>query len=101
MNDPRKVIVEPVITEKSTHLIERLTKNGEPENAYTFKVDKKARKPEIRQAVEAIFNVKVKSVRTVWQRGKLRRGRRGGVSRTSDWKKAIVTLREGHKIELY
>jgi large subunit ribosomal protein L23 len=101
MNDPRKVIIEPVVTEKSTELIERPNKQGEPENAYTFKVAKKARKPEIGQAVEAIFNVKVKSVRTLWRRGKVRRGRRGGTSHTPDWKKAVVTLQPGHRIELH
>jgi large subunit ribosomal protein L23 len=101
MNDPRRVILRPLITEKSTHLIERTNKKGVPQNAYSFQVDKRARKPEIREAVEAIFNVKVKSVNTAWKRGKLRRTRRGGVTRTSDWKKATVTLREGHRIELY
>jgi large subunit ribosomal protein L23 len=97
MDDPRKVILLPVITEKSTQLIEAETSKGEPLNAYTFKVARGASKPEIRQAVEAIFNVKVKSVNTLYRRSKLRRG---GRARTSEWKKAIVTLREGHRIEL-
>jgi len=101
MDDPRKILIEPLITEKSTHLIERTNKAGVPQNAYSFKVDRRATKPEIRQAVEAIFGVKVTRVRTLWRRGKLRRTRRGGVTHQTDWKKAIVTLREGHKIELY
>jgi len=101
MDDPRKVILRPVITEKSTMLTERVNKNGQPQNAYTFKVDRRASKPEIRQAVEAIFRVKVLSVKTLWQRGKLRRTRRGGVTRQTNWKKAVVTLHEGHKIELF
>lgn len=100
MDDPRKVILLPVITEKSTQLAEDENEKGEPRNAYTFKVARRATKPEIRQAVEAIFNVKVKSVNTLYRRSKLRRTRRGGRTRTSEWKKAIVTLRQGHKIEL-
>ena len=100
MDDPRKVILLPVITEKSTQLVEAEKQNGEPQNAYTFKVARGASKPEIRQAIEAIFNVKVKSVNTLYRRSKLRRTRRGGAARTSEWKKAIVTLREGHRIEL-
>jgi len=100
MDDPRKVILRPVVTEKSTHLVERLNKKGTPQNAYTFKVARGATKPEIRDAVEAIFNVKVKSVKTLWQRSRLRRARRGGATRKPDWKKAVVVLREGHRIEL-
>ena len=100
MDDPRKVIMLPIVTEKSTQLIEAEKKNGEPQNSYTFKVARGASKPEIRQAVEAIFNVKVQSVNTLYRRSKLRRNRRGGTTRTAEWKKAIVTLREGHRIEL-
>jgi large subunit ribosomal protein L23 len=100
MDDPRKVILLPVITEKSTQLAEGENAMGEPRIAYTFKVARRASKPEIRQAVEAIFNVKVKSVNTLYRRSKLRRTRRGGLTRTSEWKKAIVTLKQGHKIEL-
>ncbi len=101
MDDPRKIIIKPIITEKSTDLIERANRNGVPQNAYSFQVHNRAAKPEIRQAIEALFNVKVRAVKTLWQRGKLRRTRRGGVTRQSNWKKAIVTLREGHRIELY
>lgn len=101
MDDPRKIILRPIITEKSTRLIERVTAGGEPQNAYSFKVHRGATKPEIRQAVEAIFGVKVRAVKTLWRRGKIRRTRRGGVTHQTDWKKAVVTLRAGHKIELY
>jgi large subunit ribosomal protein L23 len=101
MDDPRKVILKPLVTEKSTELIERTNKKGEPQNAYSFHVARAARKPEIRQAVEAIFGVKVRAVKTLWQRGKSRRTRRGGTRRTPDWKKAIVTLAEGQRIELF
>ena len=99
MDDPRKIILLPVVTEKSTHLSERVNSKGEPQNAYTFHVERHATKIEIRQAVEAIFNVKVCAVRTLWRRGKLRRTRQGGSTWRPDWKKAVVTLREGHKIE--
>ncbi len=100
MDDPRKVILLPVITEKSTQLMEGEDQQGRALNQYTFKVDRRASKPEIRQAIEAIFNVKVKSVNTLWRQSKQRRTRRGGRTQTAAWKKAIVTLREGHKIEL-
>ena len=70
------------------------------QNKYTFKVDKKANKIDIKQAVEAIFKVKVTDVKTMNVKGKLKRlGRYQG--RTPDWKKAIVTLQEGDKIEIF
>ncbi len=101
MDDPRKVIIEPVITEKSTETIEEENAQGIPRNAYTFKVVRQATKPEIREAVEAIFGVRVTSVNTMWQRGKPRRTRQGKTTRTPDWKKAIVKLQQGDRIELY
>lgn len=92
MRDPRQVIVRPLMTEKSMRL-------KEERNAVTFQVAPDANKVEIRQAVEAIFNVKVTDVRTANVRGKLKRmGRFEG--RRPSWKKAIVTLAPGHKIEL-
>ena len=99
--DDHEVIRKPLVTEKSTRLIERTNKKGVPQNTYSFKVDRRATKPQIRQAVEAVFNVKVKAVKTLWQRGKPRRTRRGRMAHSSTWKKAMVTLHEGHKIELY
>lgn len=90
--EPRDIILRPVVTEKSTGLM--------GENKYTFEVALKANKHQIRDAVEKIFNVRVESVRTMRQRGKLRRqGRTEG--RRPDWKKAIVTLAEGDRIEIY
>ena len=77
MDDPRKVILEPVVTEKSTHLIERTNRKGVPQNSYCFKVNPVARKPEIRDAVERLFDVKVTGVNIIWKRGKLRRTRKG------------------------
>lgn len=90
--DPRQVILRPLMTEKSMRL-------KDEQNTVTFQVRPDASKVEIRQAVEAVFSVKVADVRTASFEGKLKRmGRHQG--RRADWKKAIVTLRPGHKIEL-
>jgi len=91
--DPRQVIIRPIITEKSDKSINY-------QNAYVFEVAPDANKIEIRQAVEAIWDVKVLSVRTLNKKGKVRRVRykRG---KTSGWKKAIVKLHEGHTIDIY
>ena len=92
MPTPHQIIVRPLITEKNTILME--------ENKYTFEVLREASKPEIKRAVESIFNVSVAKVHTVNVRGKLRRrGRETGYTR--DWKKAIVTLAAGDRIELF
>lgn len=86
------IIIRPVITEKSMNLL--------AENKYTFIVDKRANKVEIRQAIEEIFKVKVDKVWTMNIRGKKRRmGRNEGYK--PDRKKAIVLLKPGHKIPLY
>jgi large subunit ribosomal protein L23 len=90
--DPREVIIRPLMTEKSMRL-------KEEQNTVTFQVRPDANKVEIRHAVEAVFNVKVADVRTASFEGKLKRmGRHQG--RRADWKKAIVKLQPGHKIEL-
>ena len=90
--DPRHVILRPIMTEKSM-------RQKEEQNTVAFRVRPDANKVEIRSAVEMVFNVKVASVRTASFEGKLKRmGRHQG--RRRDWKKAIVTLRPGHKIEL-
>ena len=90
--DPRVVILRPIMTEKSMRQKEEL-------NTVTFRVRPDANKVEIRSAVESVFNVKVAAVRTASFEGKLKRmGRHEG--RRRDWKKAIVTLQPGHKIEL-
>lgn len=82
------IILRPVITEESMM--------GQALKKYTFKVDKKATKPEIKAAVEKLFGVKVQKVNTLNVRGKLRRqGRYEGYTRS--WKKAVVTLTEGSK----
>ena len=88
-----EVIKGPLITEKAT--IQK-----EKSNQLTFEVDRGANRGEIRQAVEKIFNVRVEKVRTMQMKGKFKRmGRSLGKRR--DWKKAIVTLAEGHKVEFF
>jgi large subunit ribosomal protein L23 len=84
--DPRDVIVKPVISEKSYSLID--------EGKYTFEVDPRSNKTEIKQAVEQIFNVKVASVYTLNREGKTRRTR-FGMGKRKDVKRAIVTLKSG------
>jgi large subunit ribosomal protein L23 len=90
--EPREVIIRPVLTEKSYRALE--------EGKYTFEVHPKANKIEIAKAVEKVFNVRVKSVNTVNVKSKPRRlGWHQG--RTRIWKKAIVTLEPGQKIEFF
>lgn len=93
MTDPGlfDVIVAPVITEKATIASEN--------NQVVFRVAKTATKPDIKRAVEALFNVKVKSVNTLVRKGKTKRFR-GRPGQQSDIKKAIVTLEEGHSIDV-
>lgn len=85
------VIVAPVITEKSTLASEQ--------NQVVFNVARKATKPEIKAAIEALFGVKVRAVNTQVRKGKVKRFR-GTVGRLSDVKKAVVTLAEGHSIDV-
>jgi large subunit ribosomal protein L23 len=92
-SDPRHygIILSPVITEKATIASER--------NQVLFKVAKHATKPQIKEAVEKLFDVKVKSVNTHVRRGKIK-AVRGTVGQQSDVKRAIVTLEEGHRIDV-
>ena len=89
--DAYDIIVSPVITEKSTVVSE----NGQ----VVFNVRREATKPAIKQAVEQLFNVKVKAVNTLVRKGK-RKVFRGIRGRQSDTKKAFVTLEEGHAIDV-
>jgi large subunit ribosomal protein L23 len=93
MHNLHEVIVRPLVTEKSTGQLERT-------GAYTFVVAKDANKVEIAQAIEKLFNVKVRDVRTMQYRGKERRLGRF-IGRRPGWKKAIVKLREGDSIEIF
>ncbi|MDA8097089.1 MAG: 50S ribosomal protein L23 [Clostridia bacterium] len=86
------ILRKPMITEKSTSLLEG--------NKYTFQVDPRANKSEIKRAVEEIFKVKVLEVNTMRVKGKLVR-RRNKIGRTPEVKKAIVTLKPGDKIEIF
>ncbi len=90
----RKIIIAPVVTEKSMRLIQE-------ENKYTFKVAPDANKIEIRRAIEALFGVRVLKVNTMKVRGKERRfGWRYPAGRKASWKKAIVTLAPGDRIDV-
>lgn len=93
MNQERiyKIILGPVISEKSALL-------GESANLAVFKVVKDAQKPEIKAAVEKLFNVKVKSVQVLNVKGKTKRTRYG-IGVRSDWKKAYVRLEQGQDID--
>ena len=92
LSNYRDIIKAPVITEKSTAIASN-------EKSYVFKVDAKANKSQIKDAVEKIFNVKVESVNTVNVHPKKKRvGRYSGM--TNKYKKAIVTLKDGNKIDL-
>ena len=92
-NDPRHydIIRSPVITEKATLASER--------NQVIFRVAPNATKPQIKEAVEKLFDVKVKGVNTLVRKGK-RKAFRGRPGVQSDVKKAIVTLEEGHRIDV-
>ncbi len=92
MKDPREVIIRPVITEHSYDMMEK--------NTYTFEVAKDSNKVEIAQAVTAIFNVKVTKVNTLNVKAKPKT-RRGIAGKTRTWKKAMVTLAAGDKIEIF
>ncbi|MBI1734338.1 MAG: 50S ribosomal protein L23 [Candidatus Rokubacteria bacterium] len=88
----REILIRPLMTEK--HMRQK-----EEQNSVAFQVRPDANKVEIRSAVETVFNVKVSDVRTINYEGKLKRmGRHQG--RRPSWKKAIVTLAPGHKIDL-
>ncbi|MBW3557807.1 MAG: 50S ribosomal protein L23 [Actinobacteria bacterium] len=92
MRDPRDVILKPVVSEKSYALLDS--------GVYTFVVHPDANKTEIRQAVEAIFNVEVTNVNTLNRKGKRKR-RKQFYGTRPDTKRAIVTLKQGDRIELF
>ena len=90
--DHRDVLIAPVVSEKSYALLDA--------NKYTFIVRPDANKTEIKIAVEKIFNVKVTSVNTLNRPGKARRTRYG-IGRRNDTKRAVVSLAEGHRIDIF
>jgi len=90
--NPRSVVIRPIVSEKSYALLSA--------NKYTFRVDDRAHKTQVRQAIEQIFNVRVRDVRTMSVKSKpKRRGYTAG--RTRAWKKAIVELHPDDHIELF
>jgi large subunit ribosomal protein L23 len=91
--DNVNIIIKPLITEKSTH--QQTTRNS-----YAFQVHADANKSQIKQAIEKLYEVKVRDVRTLVRKGKPRRSRTG-YAKTSDWKRAIVVLDENSRIELF
>ncbi|MDH3289574.1 MAG: 50S ribosomal protein L23 [Gemmatimonadota bacterium] len=93
MLDRFRAVVRPVVTEKSSAQYAALRE-------YTFEADPRATKPQIREAIESMFGVKVTSVRTMQQRSK-RRTRGRSVGRRPRWKKALVRLAEGDTIEIF
>jgi large subunit ribosomal protein L23 len=93
MRNVYEVIRRPIISEKSTAL-------AEVGNRYAFEVSSQANKQEIREAVQVLFSVKVRKVHTMVMHGKVKRVGRFEVKR-SNWKKALVTLAEGQKIDFF
>ena len=91
--DYTNVIIKPLVTEKSTH-------QQQTRNAYAFQVAQWANKPQIRHAVETVYNVKVLDVRTMNRKGKPRRAK-FKMTHTSGFKRAIVVLDENSRIELF
>ncbi|MCB1247504.1 MAG: 50S ribosomal protein L23 [Acidimicrobiia bacterium] len=93
MKNPRDIIFEPVVSEKSYDLVQ-------DNNSYTFVVDRRSNKTEIKEAVQSIFDVKVVSVNTMNRQGK--RKRTGWtVGKRKDTKRAVVTLADGDSIDVF
>ena len=92
MRSPHDIILKPLVTEQSMNYMS--------EGKYTFVVDKRANKTEIKGAIEQIFGVKVDKVNTMNMEGKVKR-QGVHVGRRPNWKKAIVTLKEGQQIEVF
>ena len=93
MKNPRDIIIEPVVSEKSYDL-------AADNNTYTFIVDPRTNKTEIKQAIESIFEVKVTSVNTMIRKGKQKRTGYT-IGRRKDTKRALVTLQDGDSIDVF
>lgn len=91
--EPHQVLLKPLVTEKGVH---RASRN----NQYAFQIHRDATKIDVKKAVESLFDVKVTKVRTQTRKGKTRRFRYK-TGRTNDWKKAIVSLQEDHRIDFF
>lgn len=92
MKNKWDILKKPLVTEKGTGLTASL-------NQYVFKVAQEANRLEIKNAIEELFKVEVKKIRTLIVRGKTKTYR-GNIAQKPNWKKAYVTLKEGHKIEV-
>jgi large subunit ribosomal protein L23 len=92
MKSPRDIVIRPVVSEKSYGALER--------NSYTFLVDHRANKTEIKEAIQQIWNVRVLAVNTLNRKGKVKRTRLG-TGRRPDQKRAVVTLAPGDSIEIF
>ncbi len=90
--DPRDILIKPVVSEKSYSLMDQ--------GKYTFEVDPRSNKTEIKIAIEQVFGVKVSSVNTINRKGKARRTR-FGLGKRKDIKRAIVTLADGEAIDVF
>lgn len=90
--DPRDIILRPIVSEKSYRLLD--------ENKYTFQVDPRANKTQIKIAIEKIFGVKVVAVNTMNRKGKTRRTRYG-MAKRPDTKRAVVSLAAGERIDIF
>ncbi len=90
--NPRDILIRPIVSEKSYSLMD--------EGKYTFEVDPRANKTEIKIAVEQVFGVKVKSVNTINRKGKTRRTR-FGMGKRKDVKRAIVTVGDGEALDIF
>ena len=93
MRDPIHIVKRPLITEKTSW-------ESNERNRYSFEVARDARKPEIKKAIESLFDVKVVRVATQIRKGEVRRTRYGYAKRP-DWKRATVQVEEGQRIELF
>lgn len=93
MKNPRDIIFEPVVSEKSYDLVS-------DNNSYTFVVDRRANKTEIKQAIQTIFDVKVTSVNTMNRKGKFKRTGYT-IGKRKDAKRAVVTLADGDSIDVF
>lgn len=104
MAEATHIIKRPLVTEKSTdemtNAIPKGKREGEQLNRYTFEVASGARKPEIKRAVEELYGVRVKKVRTQTRLGGYKRTR-FGLAKTAPWKRAIVELHQEDRIELF
>lgn len=93
MKEAQHTVKNIIVTEKGTRLTEK-------ENKYLFRVDPAANKVDIKRAVEQLFGVKVDAVNTMRRKGKRKRERTMRYGRTSGWKRAVVTLKDGETIDL-